>query len=321
VARTTGGSEKTTVLVALGANGAIAVAKCVAGVLTGSSAILAEAAHSIADTFNQGLMLISLERSEKRPDAEHPFGYGKERFFWVLLAAVFIFVSGGVFSIVEGLYRALFGESGGKESWLIAYAVLVFALVAEGISLVRAVRQSRARAAEAELPFFAFLRQSKEPTVKTVVAEDAAAVVGVVIALAGTAAHQLTGSVVWDGVAAVLIGILLCLVGWALGRNTMGLLIGAPARPDERERLRRAILEHEGVDEVLELLTMYTGPHSVLVAVRLDFADGLSSSDVERISGEIEQRLHDELEDVDEVFLDATRARRSSSRAPASAAG
>jgi cation diffusion facilitator family transporter len=314
-------SEKKTVLVALGANAAIAVAKCFAGLVTGSSAILAEAAHSIADTFNQGLMLISLERSEKRPDAEHPFGYGKERFFWVLLAAIFIFVSGGVFSIVEGLYRALFGESGGKESWAIAYGVLLFAFVAEGISLVRAVRQTRARAGEADLPFFEFLRESKEPTVKTVVAEDAAAVVGVLIAIAGTAAHQLTGDVRWDGVAAVLIGLLLCLVGWTLGRNTMGLLIGAPARPDERERLCRAILEHEGVDEVLELLTMYTGPRSVLVAVRLDFADGLSSADVERLSCEIEERLHEELEDVDEVFLDATpRSRRSSSRAPASAA-
>ena len=316
MARAGGGSEKKTVLVALGANLAIAVAKGVAGLLTGSSSILAEAAHSVADTFNQGLMLISLERSQKPADADHPFGYGKERFFWVLLAAIFIFVSGGVFSIGEGLYRALLGTSGGKESWVIAYAVLIFAFVAEGISLIRAVRQTHARAREADLPFFAFVRESKEPTVKTVVAEDAAAVVGVVIAIAGTAAHQLTGSVVWDGIAAVLIGLLLCIVGWTLGRNTMGLLIGAPARPDERERLRRVLDHHDAVDDVVELLTMYTGPHSVLVAVRLDFAGGLSSDDVERVSCEIEEQLRAELEDVDEVFLDATpRSRRGSARA------
>ena len=279
-----GGESKKTVLIALGANLSIAVVKGIGGLLSGSSALLAEAAHSVADTTNQGLILVSLSRSDKPPDEEHPFGYGKERFFWVLLAAIFIFVSGGIFSILEGLYR-VFLESGGEEKTLdfvISYGVLVFALVAEGISLVRAVRQTRGQAREAGLGFVEFVRVSKEPAVKTVVSEDTAAVAGVLIAIAGVGLHQLTGDKVYDGAAAILIGILLCFVGYALGRDTKGLLLGEPARPEERERLRETIAAHDEVEAVVELLTMYVGPHSLLVAVRLDFRDDVAAGDVER---------------------------------------
>jgi cation diffusion facilitator family transporter len=304
-----GGENRKTVLVALAANLAITVVKGVAGATSGSSALLAEAAHSIADTANQGLMLVSLSRSERPPDEAHPFGYGKERFFWVLLAAIVIFLSGGVFSILEGLYRIFLGGAD-KGGYLVTYGALGFALLAEGTSLVRAVRQTRSAAREAGVGLVPFVRISKEPAVKTVVSEDSAAVAGVVIALVGTALHQLTGQKAFDGAAAVAIGALLCFVGYALGRDTKGLLIGEPARPDERDRLRRTILEHDGVDEVVELRTMYVGPHSLLVVAKLDVRDELDGAAIERLASEIDEALREELPDVAEVFLDPTSGTR-----------
>jgi cation diffusion facilitator family transporter len=297
--------SRKTVWIALAANASIMIAKGIAGIVTGSAALLAEAAHSVADTCDQGLMLLALSRSERPPDEDHPFGYGKERFFWTLLVAILIFAFGGVFSILEGLYRIL--SAGGEQGYfVVSYAVLGIALLAEGTSLARAVRQTRASAREAELDFAEFVRTSKEPTVKTVLSEDTGAVIGVLIALAGTVLGQLTGDKLWDGAAAVVIGGLLCLIGYALARDTKGLLIGAPARPDERERLRRTILEHDGVDDVLELLTMYVGPHSALVAARIDLRDDLTGDEVEQLSNRVDAALREELPDVTDVFLDAT---------------
>jgi cation diffusion facilitator family transporter len=304
----------TTVWFAIAANASIFVAKAVGGLVTGSSALLAEAAHSFADTCNQGLMLLSLSRSERPPDEEHPFGYGKERFFWALLAAIFIFVAGGIFSIAEGVFRFVV-SSGEQGHFLVAYAVLGIALVAESISLARAVRQTSAEAREAELPFAEYIATSKEPAAKTVFAEDGVAVLGVVIAFVGTALGQVTGERIWDSSAAVLIGLLLCLVAWLLGQNAKDLLIGAPARPEERERIRQEILAHDGVEGVVELLTMYTGPHSLLVAARIDLENELSGDEVERLSNDIDADLRDALPDVSEVFLDATARGERSRRA------
>ncbi len=291
-------------LAALAANAAIAIAKGVAGALTGSAALLAEAAHSVADTTNQVFLLISLSLGERPPDEEHHFGHGKERFFWALLAAVMIFVAGSVFSIVEGVLRL--SESGGSESYALVYGVLVFSLAAESTALVRAVRQTRRAAAEAGLPLVRFIRESREPTTKTVVAEDTVAVTGVLVAILGTALHQLTGDVIWDALAAWVIGVLLAVVAYGLGRNMRDLLIGAAARPDQRERLREVIESHPDVDALLELLTMYLGPHSLLVAARVDLRDGLDSSEVERVADELEAKLREAVPDVEQVFIDAT---------------
>lgn len=297
-------AERKTVLVALAANAAIAAAKGVAGVLTGSAALLAEAAHSVADTINQIFLLVSLSLGERPPDEEHPFGHGKERFFWALLAAVMIFVAGSVFSIAEGVLRLR--KSGGEESYGLVYGVLLFALVAESLALVRAVRQTRRAAAEAGLPFVQFIRETREPTTKTVVAEDTVAVTGVLVAIAGTALHQLTGNVVWDAVAAWVIGALLALVAYGLGWNMKDLLLGAAARPDQRERLREVLESNRNVDELLELLTMYIGPHSLLVAARVDLSDGLDSAGVERVADEVDSELRKAVPDVEQVFIDAT---------------
>lgn len=298
--------SRKTILAALGANLAIAIAKLAAGLIGHSAAMLAEAAHSIADTMNQVFLLVSLSLGDRKPDEEHPFGYGKERFFWALLAAVFIFVSGAVFSLFEGVRTILGGSAGEETAFLISYLVLAFSLLAEGGSLLRAIAQVRGEARAAGKPLALYLRHSNDPTVRTVLFEDSAAVTGVVLALVGVGLHDLTGDRGWEGAASIAIGVLLVFVAYTLGRDTKHLLIGEAARPEQRQLLRETIARHPEVEQVLELLTMYLGPTAMLVAVRLDLRDDLTARDVEELSNHIDHELREADSDVSQVFLDAT---------------
>jgi cation diffusion facilitator family transporter len=298
-------AARRTVLVALGANASIAVAKLIAGLVSGSSAMLAEAAHSVADTMNQVFLLYSLALSEREPDAEHPFGYGKERFFWSFLAAVCIFVAGAGFSLYEGIDR-LAGPAQESGPFGVAYAVLGFSLVAEGASLTRAWRQTRQEARERRTSHTHYLRASRDPTTKTVLFEDTAAVIGVVLAFAGVALHQATGDQLYDGLASIAIGLLLAAIAVGLGRDTRHLLIGEAATPEERQAILDVLESHPAVDRVLELLTMALAPDRLLVAARIDLADGLTADEIERASSEIEHQLHERVPTVWQVFLDAT---------------
>jgi cation diffusion facilitator family transporter len=296
-----------TVWIALAANLVIMLAKLVAGLVSGSSAMLAETAHSVADTANQGMLLLSLKLGERQPDQEHPFGHGTERFFWAFLAAVVIFLSGAVFSIGEGVLRLL-GVTTGEGSWIVAVVVLAVSFVAEGTSLVRASRQTQAEARDAGASWRDFVRESSDPTAKFVVFEDAAAVAGIVIAFVGVVASAVTGSELWDGGASVAIGILLAYVALRLGRDMRGLLLGRGAPADKRERIRKIIATHPGVDEVVDLRTLYLGPRSLLVASRVDLDDGVNGAAAERLATEIARDLREQESDVSEVFLDPTRA-------------
>jgi cation diffusion facilitator family transporter len=293
------------------------VAKGVGGALSGSSAMLAEAAHSVADTTNQLLLLASLSLSERKPDAQHPFGYGKERFFWSFMAAIFIFVSGSLFSIYTGVERMLSGKAESGSAG-IAFAVLAIALVLEGSSLIRAGRQARAAAARSGRPLGRHVRVSRDPTTKTVVFEDSAAVAGVLLAAAGLGLTLATGSPVFDGAASVAIGLLLAGVAFALGRDTKGLLIGEAALPEEREAIERAICGQPGVDQLLELLTMAMGPQSLLVAVRLDVAGELDSDAVETLASDLERAIREAVPEVEHVFIDPTHRDERELSAPRS---
>jgi cation diffusion facilitator family transporter len=297
-------ASKKTVLVAVAANATIATVKGVAGVLSGSSALLAEAAHSVADTTNQLLLLVSIGLGEREPDEEHPFGYGKERFFWTLLAAVLIFLAGAVFSIGQGVLELLRPED--VTSYPLVYATLAFAFVAEGISLIRAVRQTRREAQEVEKGWVEHVRETTEPTSKTVVGEDTVAVVGVVIAAIGVGLHQATRNSVWDAAAAIAVGVMLVYVAFVLGRNFKELLVGAGAQPEDLERIREIVQSDPGVDELLDLRTMYVGPRSLLVALRADLADGIDADGVERLASELDERLRQAVPEVSEVFFDPT---------------
>jgi cation diffusion facilitator family transporter len=301
------GSKKT-VLVAVGANATIATVKAIAGTLSGSAALLAEAAHSVADTTNQLLLLVSIGLGEREPDEEHPFGYGKERFFWTLLAAVLIFLAGAVFSIGDGILR-LIRPPTKDESFALAMGTIVFAAIAEGVSFARAIRQTRGEASKADVPLLKYVRQSMDPTVKAVLSEDATDLLGLLFAGAGIGLQKLTGNHVWDPSAAILVGCLLVFVAWQLGRDTKGLLIGEAAPRAERDRLRQTIERHDEIRAVRELLTMYVGPESLLVAARVDLADGVDAKRVEAVSAAIDEQLREAVPTVRQVFLDPTGKR------------
>jgi cation diffusion facilitator family transporter len=301
-----GGSTRT-VLIALGVNVVVAVAKAVGGVVSGSSAMLSEAAHSVADTLNELFLLAAIRGGDRPADDLHPFGYGKARFFWSLLAAVGIFVAGAMFSFFQG-YQTLTERPGAGEgtSYVVPYVVLGLAFVAEGVSFVRAVLQLRGEARHARQGLFAYISGSDDPTVKTVASEDSAALVGLLIAFVGILLSQLTGDQFWQAIASFLIGALLVVLACGLGRENMGLLIGESADPALRRRLTEALLAYDEVDEVFELLTMSIGTRRLLVAVRLDFATNVSSDHIEQVSTRIDEDLHARFPAVDQLFLDAT---------------
>ena len=304
--------ERRTVLIALTANAVIAVAKLVGGLTVGSAAMLAEGAHSIADTANQGLMLVSLRLGERKADEQHPFGYGKERFFWTFLVAVMIFFAGAIFSIGEGVLRMFSGHEKAGAFW-VSYLILGVAAVAEGTSFARALRQTRAAAREAGMGLVEFVRWSKEPTTKTVFSEDAAALAGLAIAFAGILLQQLTGNHRWDAGGAIVIGLLLVAVAIALGRDVKGLLIGEAARERDRTAIRATVESRDEVERLVDLRTMYVGPRALLVAARVDLADGVDGDGVERMAEEVDAELRRAVPDVTDVYLDPTPGRVTSS--------
>ena len=300
-------ASRRTVLIALAANLIVAAVKLAGGLLTGSAAMLAETAHSAADSANQGFLLVSIRLANREPTPEQPFGFGRMRFLWTFVAAIGMFLAGAVFAVGYGV-RQLIADMG-STGYAIAYATLAIALLAEGTSWVRAVRQSRREAAESELSLITYVRASRDPNVQMVLFEDTAALAGIGLAFLGILADQVTGSHAFDPAASIAIGVLLVGVAGWMARDTSALLIGASARPDERDSLQHAIEEFDEIDKLVELLTMTLGPNSLLVAARVDLAEGLDDDHVERVSEEIDQRLRAVVPDVTEVFLDATTAR------------
>jgi len=282
----------------------VAAIKVAAGVLTGSSALLAEAAHSAADTLNQAFLLTSIRRGRRPPDARHPFGYGQERYFWSLLAAFGIFVAGAGFSVFEGLLAITHPDH--AQSALIGYIVLVVAGAAELTSFLRALRQFRGQAAAEHESVLAHVRTSTDTTVKAALFEDSAAMVGLVLAAAGLGLRQLTGSEVWDGAASIAIGALLVVVAVRLGLDSRDLLLGRAADPQDQELIRDEIENTPGVDGLLELLTMHLGPDHLIVAARVSFADEISAGMVEDLSERIDQCLAERLPGTAHVFIDPT---------------
>ncbi|GAA3913471.1 cation diffusion facilitator family transporter [Streptomyces gulbargensis] len=303
----TGNGESTvTVLVAAAANLGIAAAKAVAGVVSGSSAMLSEAAHSFADTVTEVMLLTALKRSEKPADEDHPVGHAGERYVWAMLAAVATFVGGAVFSVYDGIHTLLHGEEPGDP--LLSYLVLAVAFVLEAFSLRTGIRQVRAEADRRGTPFATYLRLTPDTTVKAVVLEDSAALSGLMLAAGGLLGGQLTGSGVWDGIASILIGILLVYVAWVLGRSNAQLLIGRPLPRPMRAEVRAELLSVPHVVGVLDLITLIQGPGEVMVAAKVDFRDVVSAAEVERACETAERRLRERFPAIRRVYLDPTPA-------------
>jgi cation diffusion facilitator family transporter len=301
-------STRITVLIAGAANLLVGAIKLVAGIMVGSSALLAEAAHSAADTLNQGFLLTSVRRGERPADARHPFGYGQERYFWSLLAAFGIFIAGAGFSVFEGVL-ALSHESSANP--LLGYVVLAVSGLAEGTSLTRVLIQFRREARRDKVEVIDRVRSSPDMTVKAALFEDSAAMAGLGLAALGLAMRQVTGSPVWDGGASIAIGGLLVAVALKLGLDSRDYLIGRAAAQPDLDVIRAEIEAAPGVDALLDLRTMHLGPDHLIVAARVAFDDEISADRAEDVSDEIDRRLVGRLPQVSHVFLDPTQAPRS----------
>ncbi len=278
-----------TVVVALLANLGIALAKLAAAIISGSSAMLAEAFHAMADTGNEVILLVAQRQGQLPADEDHPLGHGRAAYFWALIAAIGVFVTGALLSFRQGVLELLHPEE--STSFTVAYVVLAISLVLESISLWRAYRQLRNEAKEFDRGFREHVRLSSDPIARAVFAEDSAAVAGNVIAGAGIGLRQLTGSPVPDAVAAVLIGVILGYVAFELARRNGDFLIGRRVPPQIESDVRKLILAQRGVTAITELFVIFLGPRQVRVLARVDIDDGLSGAQVKALIGRIEDGL------------------------------
>ncbi|MEV1177818.1 cation diffusion facilitator family transporter [Nonomuraea sp. NPDC049784] len=302
------GESLGTVLVAGAANLTIALAKLVAGLIGGSAAMLSEAAHSAADTVTELLLLVAVRRGGRPADQRHPFGHGKAGFFWAMMAAVATLVGGAGFSITHGLHEISHGEK--LSNLTPSYIVLAVAFAVEGASLGKAYSQLRSQAARYQVHPVRLVQITSDTALKAVLFEDAAALVGLLIAAVGLAGSQLSGSSFWDGGASIAIGLLLLVVALTLIRSNLSLLIGQAAPQQTETGIRAVLLAQPEVEDVVELLTMMIGPGSILVAAKIDFRDEASAAGVEIACDEVDRRLRECFPGVSQVFLDPTPTRR-----------
>ncbi len=294
------GSKKV-IYAALAGNAAIAVTKFVAAGMTGSSAMLSEAIHSLVDTGNQFLLLWGLKRASKPADDRFPLGYGKEVYFWSFVVAILIFAVGAGVSLYEGIKHLLHPNP--VENAGISYAVLALAVVFEGAAWWFALRSFQD--AKGERGYLEAVRAGKDPTLFVVLLEDSAALLGLFVAFIGIGLGQLTGIPYFDGGASVIIGLILGAVACLLAWETKGLLIGEAADEGEQKRIREIIAAHPEVKQVNELITMHMGPQNILVNISLDFNDGLPSETLEATVAKLNAQIKQAVPDVHRVFIEA----------------
>jgi cation diffusion facilitator family transporter len=294
-----------TVIIAGTANIIIALAKLFAGLISGSAAVLSEAAHSLADTVTEIFLFVALRRGSRPADELHPFGYGKESFVWAFIAALFTFIGGAGFSIYHGITTIINGEHTGEYLW--SYIVLGVSFIAEGTSFLRARRQVADESERWGISPFRFLRLTPDTTVKAVYFEDSAALIGLILAAAGLALSQLTGDEMYDGLASVAIGVLLFFVAGILARSNASLLVGRAVPRRMHIQIEEDLNSIPIVEAVPTLLTMQLGPGDILVAAKVDFQDDVSAAEVEAASDEAERRLRARYPAIRYVFLDPTR--------------
>lgn len=286
---------------ALLANLGIATIKFVAAGVTGSSAMLSEGIHSLVDTGNEALLLLGVRQSRRPPDEDHPFGYGKELYFWTLIVAILVFAGGGGMSIYEGITHILHPQPLRDATW--NYVVLGAAALFEGASWTLALRELRRKKGERTL--WQIIRTSKDPTTFTVFLEDSAALLGLVLAFLGVLLSHTLDAPVLDGLASILIGAMLALVGVLLIIESRGLLLGEGADRELRSALREIVQRDPAVHAVSRALTLYFGPHEVLLNMGVQFATELSSEELAAAVIRIERSIRSQCPDIKRIFLEA----------------
>lgn len=296
------GSSTVAIYAAIAGNLAIAISKFVAAAFTGSAAMLSEGIHSLVDTGNGGLLLFGVHRSKRPPDAQHPFGHGKELYFWSLIVAVLIFGVGGGISAYEGLLHVLHPTPLKDPTW--NYAVLGLAAIFEGIVFIIALRSFRAQMDEDENIWEA-IKESKDPSSFTVLFEDAAALLGLLVAFAGVFLSHYFERPFLDGTASIVIGFILGTAGGLLAYESKGLLVGERADADTVASVRRLARSESGVKKVFNPLTMHFGPNTILLAVDVEFDPGLSAAKREATVDRLEKAIRQQHPKIKRIYIEA----------------
>lgn len=298
--------SKAVIYAALAGNAMISITKFGASVYTGSSAMLTEALHSLIDTGNQMLLLWGLKKAKQPPSDQFPFGHGKEIYFWSFVVAIMIFAIGAGVSVYEGAKHIVHAlehpGQGALKDPTVNYIVLGLALLFEGSAWFFAWRSFKAY--KGDMGYFEAVRNGKDPTMFIVLFEDSAAMLGLLVAFIGITLGQITQNPIFDGIASVLIGVILGGVAALLAVETKGLLIGESASSTVREGIRALVTQHENVISVNELLTMHMGPENILVTMSLDLKDDIRSQDIEAEISSINREVRRAFPDVKRIFIE-----------------
>lgn len=287
------------IVAALGANAGIAVAKFVGFFITGSSSMLAEAVHSVADTTNQGLLLLGRKKARRSATSEHPFGFGRERYFFSFVVALLLFTLGAVFALYEGIHKIQHPEE--LDMVLVAIGILLVAICLETYSFLTAIRESRK--IKGELSWWGFIRKSKNPELPIVLLEDTGALFGLAFALFGVGLSALTGNPVWDGIGTVMIGLLLGTIATILIVEMKSLLIGEGADEGVLSTVTKALTEGE-VQRVIHIRTEYLSPDELLVAAKLALTPGMTTGDIAAAIDAAENRVRTRVPEVRLIYLE-----------------
>ena len=293
------------ILAALAANLGIAIAKFVGFLITGAASLLAEAVHSVADTSNQGLLLLGGSRARRSATPEHPFGYGRERYFWAFVVAVVLFSMGGLFAIYEGIEKLRHPHE--VESLVVAVVILLLAIALETFSLITAVRE--ANHVRGGQSWWTFIRRSKNPELPVVLLEDTGAEIGLMLALVSVVMAHVTEEPRWDAAGSLGIGILLVVIALVLATEMKSLLIGESASPGDQEAIRDAIEGSPEVRRLIHMRTEHLGPDELLVAAKLEFDGTLSFADLAKAVDDTEARLREAVPSARVVYIEPDVAR------------
>ncbi len=295
------GSAKKTIYAAMAANFAIAIIKFIAASITGSSAMLSEGIHSVVDTGNELLLLLGIRQSKQPADDSHPFGYGQELYFWTLIVALFIFAIGGGMSIYEGINHVQHPEPLTDPFW--NYVVLGLAVLFEGYSWNVALQEFLA--SKNEDSFWAAIRASKDPTIFTILFEDTAALIGLFVAFLGVLSGHILGNIYLDGVASIVIGIILCGVAILLASESKGLLIGEGADATTVTSVKEITNNDPAVEKVIKVLTLHFGPQEILLNLEIKFVDDLETEELAIAIERLESSINSQHSDIKNIFIEA----------------
>ncbi|WP_410871917.1 cation diffusion facilitator family transporter [Nocardia sp. A7] len=295
-----GGDSKVAILAALGANAGIMVAKFIGAFITGSSSMLAEAVHSVADTGNEALLLVGRNRAEQPPDTLHPFGYSRNRYFYSFVVALVLFVMGSLFAINEAIHKIRFPEEI-TSAW-VAITILGVSLILESASFVTARKQSALLKGKSS--WWHFIRNTRNPELPVVLLEDAGAITGLLFALAGVSLSMITGNAVWDGVGTLCIGILLGVNAVILIVETKSLLIGEGATAKDDTAIRSALLADPRIERVIRIQTQYLGPQDLLINAKIALHAGLDITQVAEAIDAADDRIHAAVPNTSTIYLE-----------------